>query len=331
MKLKHFALVFLIFISLLNAQTKKNNNNKNGIKTNNTNYTNKDNTIKDTTQKVLINPKVYNNPFDFEENEMIDTMYAYYKFEKGDTLEYLIHSADSITIDFEEPLLKLRYERIVVVCDSVGKNNHFYLTYFLKNFIGKENKGAVKNVERMESNWQNKRVFLEIDSLGNRYNNYVIDSNEVSITPGGSFQPHLFFPIGYAKKQLNETWISNNNYKIAENGFPLSNIKETTLFRMKGEKDTINLFSTQIDYVRTGNANMTFFTKNSTFVNSCVINSHGNLFISNEFRKPVFLYVTIELKLKFSNSNGETKIGSQNTNTAFTLFYYNKNNNSLNK
>lgn len=319
MKLKYFTLIFLVIVSLLNAQTKTNINNKlNNIK-------------KDSSQKININTNVYNNPFDFNENEIIDTMYAYYKFEKGDTLEYLVHSADSITIDFDEPLLKLRYERIVVVCDSVGKNNHFYLTYFLKNFIGKESKGEVKNVERNQSDWQNKRVLLEIDSLGNRFNNYVIDSNEVSIAPGGSFQPHLFFPIGFAKKQFNETWISNNNYKVAENGFPLSKLKETTLFRMKGEKDTINLLSTQIDYVRTGNADMTFYSKNTTFVNSCIINSHGNLFISKEFNKPVFLYVTIEQKLKFSNSNGETKIGSQNTNTAFTLFYYNKNNYRLNK
>jgi hypothetical protein len=266
------------------------------------------------------------NPFMlFETEQETDSVFAYYTFEKGDTLEYVVHSEDSIVIDYDEPLFKLRAERIVIICDSVGLNNHYYLTYYLKDHIGKESKGDVKNIERKESNWVGKRVFLEIDSTGQRFNTFVVDSSEVIMAPGGSFQPHLIYPLGHALKKKQETWLMNGKYNISENGYPDAELKETTLHRMIGITDTMGFKTVQVNYVRTGTGDVMIKSKKNSYITSSVINSHGQLYINPVIRKPIHLYVTIEQKLKFTTLTGDTKVGSQHTNTYYTLFSYNKN------
>ncbi len=280
--------------------------------------------------KVIINndsikPRKIENPFDIlEESQSSDSLYAFYTFAKGDTLEYVIHSVDSIIIDYDEPLLKLRFERILLVCDSVGINNHYYLTYLLKDFMGKESKGETKNVERKESKWVGKKVHLEIDSMGYRYNSFVIDTNEVAISPGGNFQPGLFFPFGYANKKNQETWLMNNKYTMPENGYPDAELKETSLYRMMGNVDTLGYSTIRMDYVRTGKGEVLHKSKNNTYITECVINSHGEMYFSPLIKKPIHFFVTIEQKLKFRTINGETKVGSQNTNSYFNLLYYNR-------
>ena len=265
------------------------------------------------------------NPFDLlDEDKVVDSLHVYYTFTQGDTLEYVVHSVDSIIIDYDEPLLKLRYERIVLVCDSVGINNHYYLTYLLKDFMGKESKGETKNVERKESKWVGKKVCLEIDSMGNRYNSFVLDTNEIAIAPGGNFQPGLFFPFGYANKRNQETWLMNNKYFMTENGYPDAELKETSLFRMMGKVDTLGYNTIRLDYVRTGKSDVLHKSKNNNYITEWVINSHGEMYFSPIIKKPIHFFVTIEQKLKFRTSNGETKIGSQNTNSYFNLLYYNR-------
>lgn len=266
------------------------------------------------------------NPFLlFDTEKETDSVYAYYTFEKGDTLEYVVHSEDSIVIDYDEPLFKLRAERVVIICDSVGQNGHYYLTYYLKDHIGKESKGEMKNIDREESKWVNKRVSLEIDSTGYRYNAFVRDTNEVLVAPGGSFQPILFYPLGHALKKKQETWLMSSKYNLPENGYPDAELKETTLHRMIGVTDTMGFNTIRVDYVRTGTGDVVYKSKKNAYMTSSVINSHGQLYINPVIRKPVHLYVTIEQKLKFTNISGDTKVGSQHTNTYYTLFSYNRN------
>lgn len=264
------------------------------------------------------------NPFVlFDTEKETDSVFAYYTFEKGDTLEYIVQSSDSIIIDYDEPLLKIRSERYVIICDSVGLNNHYYLTYYLKDFLGKESKGDIQNIERSESRWIEKKVFLEIDSTGERFNVSAADTTSVAIAPGGNFQPTLIYPLGNALKSRQETWLINGKLDLIENGYPYAELKATTLHRMRGVTDTLGFKTIRVDYVRTGTGDVVHKSKNNAYLTNCVINSHGEMYIDPLVKKPTHLFVTIEQKLRFSDESGDSKVGKQFTNSYFTLFSFN--------
>ena len=78
-----------------------------------------------------------------------DTVCYKLNFNPGDTLVYNIVSHDSIIIDYSDPLLKIRLEKIRITCDSVI-NNKFYLTQELIDYISRESTKDTANVERRE-------------------------------------------------------------------------------------------------------------------------------------------------------------------------------------
>ncbi|MBI5324378.1 MAG: hypothetical protein HZB41_03720, partial [Ignavibacteriae bacterium] len=147
-----------------------------------------------------------------------DTVNFKLKFFSGDTLTYIVKSHDSIIIDFGKPLIKSRTERIKIVCDSINKEGNFFLTQTLIEFSSVESQGETQNIENNSSPWLNRKAGLEIDSVGNRIKCVVFDSINGAMSPGGAFQPYLFFPFNVTQKAVKESWIVTSVDELVENG-----------------------------------------------------------------------------------------------------------------
>jgi hypothetical protein len=250
-----------------------------------------------------------------EEN---DTLCFKYDLRAGDTLTYHVASHDSIIIDFEEPLLRTRYERIVYRVDSV-KNGMYFMTYYLDKFIGKESQGDLKNVNRESSPWENVKIFMQVDSLGNRFKQRIINPESFGITPGGAFQPYLFFPIKESCKKINESWLVKSTDTLAENAFPYPIMDGTSMMRVVGNLDTLGHYSKRFRYVKSAQAFYYLMEPGDTTEVFARINSGGRLTFSHKLNIPVHYFATIEQRLTFTYSNGREIPGWHFTSTNFTL------------
>lgn len=247
-----------------------------------------------------------------------DTLCFKYDLREGDTLTYHVASYDSIIIDFEEPLLRTRYERIVYTVDSV-KNDMYFMTYYLDKFIGKESQGELKNVNRESSPWENVKVFLQVDSLGNRYKQRIINPDSYAITPGGAFQPYLFFPIKESCKRVNESWLVKSADTLAENAFPYPIMDGTSMMRVVGNLDTLGHYSKRFRYVKSAQAFYYLIKPGDTTEVFARINSGGRITFSKKLNIPIHYFATIEQRLTFTYSNGKEIPGWHFTSTNFTL------------
>lgn len=247
-----------------------------------------------------------------------DTLCFRYDLRAGDTLTYRVVSFDSITVDFDEPLLRTRYESIRYTVDSV-KNGRYFMTYSLTKFLGKESQGDLKNVTRESSPWEDNRIFLEIDSLGTRYEQAIINPESYGVTPGGAFQPYLFFPIKESCKRINESWLVKAADTLAENGFPYPIMDGTAMMRVVGNIDTLGHKSKRFRYVKSAQAFFYRMTLNDTTEVFARINSGGHITFSKKLNIPVHYYATIEQKLKFTYGNGKEVPGWHFTTANFTL------------
>lgn len=245
-----------------------------------------------------------------------------YSFNPNDTLVYLVHSYDSIVIDYGEPLLKIRNEIVLVVCDSVSKHNTFFLRYGLLNFRGTDIQSG-KKVEYTESDWIGRTIWLEIDSLGNRKSFRLDDSSISGRTPGGPFQPHLFFSLGTGCHKKGETWLVRSMDDLPENGVPVPGLRHTMLYKMYGELDTLNEIVERAEFIRTGQGAIKMMNEEGTMQVSCVINSYGVVDISKEKKIPVHLFTTVEQKLTI-RTDEDSKVGAHYIHTNYTLVDYKK-------
>lgn len=245
-----------------------------------------------------------------------------YFFNPSDTLIYLAHSYDSIVIDYGEPLLKVRNEIFIVVCDSVSKHNTYFLSYRLLDFRGTDIQSD-KRVDYTESDWLGRTIWLEIDSLGNRKNFRLDDSSVSGRTPGGPFQPHLFFSLGEGCHKKGETWLVRSIDDLPENGVPVPGLRHTMLYKMHGELDTLNEIVERTEFIRTGQGAIKMVNEEGTMQVSCVINGYGVLDISKSRKIPIHLFTTVEQKLTI-RTDDDNKIGVHYIHTDFTLVDYKK-------
>lgn len=242
-------------------------------------------------------------------------------FRTGDTLIYHVVSFDSVVIDYAEPLLKNRHERVRFICDSI-KNQRFYLSATLLHYLCFERSGETQNVERTESPWIGRKVWFAIDSVGNRYALGYDDSTKAALSPGGAFQPQLFFPFQETCKQIDKTWFVESLDELVENGFPLPLVKQSSLFRAGGVLDTLEEHCNRFHYIKTGQGSYKVVSETDTFRVTNIITGYGVYDISSTKNIPVHYFATVEQKLTISAGDEEPKPGMHYIGTYYTLESY---------
>jgi hypothetical protein len=175
----------------------------------------------------------------------IDTFSFKYNFCLNDTLIYVVMSQDSITIDYAQPLLKIRYEKIMLTCDSITKDGRFVIKQELIGFKSKESYLKDKNVDRNTTPWLNTPVYIEIDTMGIRYSQYNKDSLILAMPPGSAFQPFILLQLNYKDsintKLTNQSWMVVDSGYIYENGNPPPVFRYILYYRLIGMTDTLDL------------------------------------------------------------------------------------------
>lgn len=241
------------------------------------------------------------------------------KFEQYDTLIYLIESNDSIIINYEAPLTKIRKEKLEIVCDSVSPIGSFILKLKLIDFHSFESKGNEKNKERKTTPWLNRVSIIEIDSLGNRIANTIEDTTTAGLCPGGAFQPYLLFPFYESCKNIGESWIVEATDVLVENGIPVPVLKYSSFFRAKGIIDTLGEKCNRFEYIKTGQGSYELVMSGDTFLVTNVVNGYGKYDISNINLVPLHYFATIEQKLTLNLPNGSKMPGLHFISSDFTL------------
>lgn len=270
---------------------------------------------------LLITPVIILAQSEFDESDDIvrDTICFKYKFKKGDHLIYRVESRDSIIFDYDTPLIRERYERFIVKCDSVDKFGRFYLTLSFTDYTAIESKGDMQNVRRNSSPWNDRFFYLVIDSLGNRIQIKAMNNMNAAVSPGGPFQPYLFFPFQQSCKLVNESWLVSAKDTLFENAFPPPIFEHSNLMRAEEKIDTLGYSCVKFRFIRTGEATYQLKTDDQNIFTTAIINAGGRLFISDKYFVPVFFFQTIEQKLRVYFSEDNYKVGKHFTNAYFTL------------
>lgn len=224
-----------------------------------------------------------------------------YAFKLNDTLVYLVHSYDSIVVDYGQPLLKVRNEIYRIICDSILEGSKYRLRYELLEFRGIDLQDT-NRVEYDESEWINRKVWFIVDTTGQRYGFAVDDSVASGKAPGGFFQPHLIFNFSDGCKKKNETWLIRTTDDLPENGIPVSTLRHTMLFKMIGEKDTLGEQNIRMEFIRTGQCGLKLNNPFLSMELTGILNSFGVLDISKIKRIPTHLFTTVEQKLTLKSN-----------------------------
>lgn len=248
-----------------------------------------------------------------------DSVCYNYSFFPGDTLFYYVESIDSIIFDFDDVLIKKRYERYRFTCDSVSKKKKIYMTSELINFNSIESKMMYSDVERTETLWLNRKVQFITDSTGFRHGFKLSDSTNPAMSPGGAFQPALLLNIGAECKAVNESWVIEETAGFPENGLPIPIIKQTYLYRARESMDTMDYSCNQFEYIRTGQGSVRVNTPDGAMDVSCVLNAFGRMLISDSLYVPIYYFSTIEQKLTIVFPDGTIKKGNQYTSSNYRL------------
>ncbi len=241
-----------------------------------------------------------------------DTLSFRYKFVQGDSLFYSVFSRDSIIINYDLPLLRLREEQILITCDSINKSGNYCLTQKTTYYRAVESYKENQNVETTETDWLNVPVYIEIDSLGRRIHVSNADTLTARLSPGGVFKPILFITLLDANdnyKADSSTWMNENRDTLAENAMPMPIFKNNTLFRMLGKHDTVEHSTIKFSFARVGQAAYELLTDDISLKTSAVINSGGELFLDTTLWVPLFFTHAMEQKLTFHYPNSKTQPG----------------------
>jgi hypothetical protein len=234
-----------------------------------------------------------------------DTFSFRYHFQVGDSLLYAVLSYDSIIINYGEPLLRLRYERILITCDSITPQGNYCLTQKLVNFKSTESFIDEKNVARNTTPWLNVPIKLEIDTLGRRIKAYNPGKLDAAMSPGGAFQPFIILPLdsveGQNSKLTNESWIVSRQDDIPENGNPIPLLRYTLYYRMIGLQDTLDFKSLlKMTFAMTSQGSIAVKTKDINITTSSINNAIGEIWWDTKNWIPAVYNHTIEQKLSIN-------------------------------
>lgn len=234
--------------------------------------------------------------------------YCYhYRFERGDSLVYRVESQDSIVFKGVSPQRKDRVETLVLVCDSVGLNGHFYMRQTMTKFVAKEWETAGKSNPTLHANspWIGRCVYLEIDSLGRRYSSGIDDTTKYAIAPGGAFAPLLLPQIADSCLNVGKTSLINQTIDLVECSFPPAGKKSGILFHSEADIDTLGEHCKQFRFSLSGQgALLTKDQEKDKIIRmTSVMNEFGRMRISTKTFVPVHYFGTTEIKLSIKTSD----------------------------
>lgn len=239
----------------------------------------------------------------------VDTTDITYHFEAGDTLIYRAEAHDSIVRGFDPALLRIRYEKWRLVCDSVSKEGHFHLTQELLDFLGKESQGKIEDVRRDHSPWINRKAHLVIDSTGNRIASYPDDSTVAATGPGSVFNPPLIEPLKIKTARTYQSWsLLKQLMDLNENAVPAPLIRQTCLFKNKPHKDTLGFDCYRLEFIKTGQGSFELDAKGVYVDVTSILTGFNDYFFSVEHHVPIFLNAKIEQKVKMVNGKGNEPV-----------------------
>lgn len=221
-----------------------------------------------------------------------DTLCLRYRFTPGDTLLYRIEARDSILIGQQAPLVRERYELLVVVCDSVDGSGHFWLRMLPKEFLAQEWMDTLRSVRPLSPCLQ-RAVAVQLDSLGQRLTGSSPRPDTV-VCPGGPFQLPFLPPLSASCVRLHESWLVQDTLLLWENATPAPRFARTALLRRFPSLDTLGFRCTEVQCVTTGKG---WFLRDSAFSVRGVVNAFGRLLLSED-RMPVWSFLTQEIRLQ---------------------------------
>ncbi|MEI6088938.1 MAG: hypothetical protein WCR42_00645 [bacterium] len=182
-----------------------------------------------------------------------DTVCYKYSFFPGDTLYFQSAGLDSIVIDTQPALTKIRHERVKMWCDSTVGDTAFHISYQMLSATSREK--ILTNdtiVERYEHPWINKIVSIVIDSTGKRLDYKFGHIKRAVVAPGGTFQPILLLLLGESCHKENSTWLVKDTYGTPENGAPMPIIAQSSLMRAEKSLDTLGRLCKSVRFNTTG-------------------------------------------------------------------------------
>lgn len=247
-----------------------------------------------------------------------DTLEFRYHFLPSDTMIYTAVGFDSIMIDWGKTLLRTRFETYRLVCDSV-KEGRYYLSQTLIDFTAKESTAEKENVERKESNWLNRTVWFEVDSVGRRYTLGADNDSLAGQSIGGAFNPRLIFSFGSSSKAIDESWQEKETVDWIENGIPVPLVRESKLFLLKGIVDTLGYSTTEMTYISTGQGSIKLPIMDKLLSITNIMTGSGELYISNRYNIPVIVFTTYEQKLTIHKPDGTKTPGMHYSNVVYYL------------
>lgn len=251
-----------------------------------------------------------------------DTLYFKYNFKLKDTLIYKVFSFDSISIDYDFPLMRIREEIWQIVCDSISFDGNFFLSLKLLSYKAVESYKETKDNKVETHDWVGRSSWILIDSLGYRLAYGSDDSLKFGMAPGGAFQPNLILTIGVHCKEINETWSVRSLDDLVENGVPVPLLRQSSLFRLKGIIDTLDENCIRFEFIKTGQGSVRTIVENQQLRVTNVINGFGVLDLSANRGIPIHLFSTIEQKLTIHLTEEDKQPGYHFINTNFTLIDY---------
>jgi hypothetical protein len=254
-----------------------------------------------------------------------DTLSFRYHFVPGDTLTYVAMSTDSISIDYGSPLLRIRFEKYVITCDSITHDGYYSITQRLTDFRSKESYEETKDVERTSSAWLDMPVTLIIDTLGHRIRHTYPKPIPMATAPGGAFQPILILPldsIGLNRRYTSEAWLLENEEEdIPENGMPIPFMRYVLYYHLIGMVDTLDFKNLmKFTFSMTSQASVVVKDSSVDMRTVSVSNGSGEIFFDTMYWVPKVYTQTMQQKLTIEDKkNNASSPGSHWINTTFIL------------
>lgn len=250
-----------------------------------------------------------------------DTVCYKYSFVPGDTLYFQASGLDSIVIDTDPALTKIRHERLKIWCDSIISDTAYHIS--IQMLEGKSREKVLDNdtiVERYEHPWINKTVSIVIDSNGKRLDYKFGHIKDAIIAPGSAFQPLLLIMLGVGGcHKEGSTWLIKDTYGMPENGTPMPIIAQSSLMRAEKSLDTLGRFCKSVRFTSTGQG--IYKVENETdYVNIISRKNYaGYLRLDAALNLPVNLWCSSQDVLTIKNRNEFESRGWIYTQIEFTL------------
>lgn len=231
-----------------------------------------------------------------------DTLCFHYRFESGDTLIYDIDARDSVWVQGEGRVLKLRRSRVMIVCDSAA-NGTSWLRQIMTSSTERHSTADTTS-ERTTHPWVGREVRFVIDTLGKRSYAAVTRPDVIGMHPGGPFSPLLLPPLGESCGRQNQSWIVEDTVEYSENGVPPSVVAQTALWRVLDNVDTLGRKFRQLQYSTTARGAHKISTDGMAMVTTATLNSYGKLSFDAALNVPYHVFATSENKLNIELKNG---------------------------